>query len=245
MPQALFRKNDDLIDYYNSGSALLSGAVVITADRKFAIVNGLRGIAASESGTLAASGHADVAKVTGALSVGDRVFWNAAGDPVGGTAGTGALTGSAGNGYTFAGTVETAAASGDATVRILFGRAAGGTGDVASASVTATTGGATTGLIPASATFATVTSDSADKQISLPAGYVGKVLRILVGTTACELISAVAADKVNEVTVGATNELALTAEALYTCVYTKSGFWIVNGQTKLGAAQAALVPDAL
>ena len=113
------------------------------------------------------------------------------------------------------------------------------------ASVTATTGGGTTGLISAAATFVTVTSDSADKQISLPAGHVGKVLRILVGTTACELISAVAADKVNEVVVGATNELALTAEALYTCTYTKSGFWVVNGQTKLGAAQAALVPDAL
>ncbi len=44
-----------------------------------------------------------------------------------------------------------------------------------------------------------------------------------------------------------TAELALTAEALYTCVYTKSGFWIVTGLTKLGAAQAckelSLVPD--
>jgi hypothetical protein len=110
--------------------------------------------------------------------------------------------------------------------------------------VTATTGGATTGLIPAGASYVTVTSDNADKQISLPAGFVGQVLRILIGTTACELISAVAVDKVNEVTVGATNELALTAEALYTCVYTKSGFWIVTGLTKLGAAQAALVPDA-
>jgi hypothetical protein len=78
----------------------------------------------------------------------------------------------------------------------------------------------------------------------LPAGFIGQVLRILVGTTACELISAVAADKVNDVVVGATNELALTAEALYTCVYTQSGNWIVTGLTKLGAAQAALVPDA-
>jgi hypothetical protein len=112
------------------------------------------------------------------------------------------------------------------------------------AAVTATATGATTGLIPAGATFVTVTSTNADHQISLPAGYIGQVMRILVGTTACELISAVAADKVNEVVVGATNELALTAEALYTCIYTKSGFWIVTGLTKLGAAQAALVPDA-
>jgi hypothetical protein len=106
-------------------------------------------------------------------------------------------------------------------------------------------GGATTGLIPAGASFVTVTCDNADKQISLPAGTVGDVIRILVGGTACELISAVVADKVNEVQVGATNELALTAEALYTCTYTKSGFWIVTGETKLGARIAALVPDGL
>ena len=111
--------------------------------------------------------------------------------------------------------------------------------------VTATADGLTTGLITTGYNFVTVTSANASHQISLPAGTVGQVLRILVGTTGCELISAVAADKVNEVTVGATNELALTAEALYTCVYTKPGFWIVTGHTKLGAAQAALVPDAL
>ena len=111
--------------------------------------------------------------------------------------------------------------------------------------VTATTGGGTTGLIPAYAKIATVTSDSAAKQISLPAGQIGQELTIVVGTTACELISSVAADKVNEVVVGATNELALTAEAIYLCRYTKSGNWVVTGTTKLGAAIAALVPDSL
>jgi len=111
--------------------------------------------------------------------------------------------------------------------------------------VTATTGGGTTGLITTGYNFVTVTSDSADKQISLPAGVIGQSIDILIGATGCELFSVVAADKVNEVTVGATNELALTAEALYTCKYTKSGFWIVTGETKLGARIAALVPDAL
>ena len=112
--------------------------------------------------------------------------------------------------------------------------------------VTATTGGGTTGLITAGYNFVTVTSDSANKSISLPAATtIGQEIRILVGTTGCELLSAVAADKVNEVVVGATNELALTAEALYTCTCTKSGFWIVTGETKLGARIAALVPDAL
>jgi len=113
------------------------------------------------------------------------------------------------------------------------------------AAVTATTGGGTTGLIPAGASFVTVTSDSADKQISLPAGTIGDEIEILVGTTACELIAVTAGDKVNEVTVGATNELALVAESLYRCKYTKANRWIVTGLTKLGAVEAALVPDTL
>jgi hypothetical protein len=43
------------------------------------------------------------------------------------------------------------------------------------AAVTATVGGGTTGLIPAGASFVTVTSDNADKQISLPAATLTKL----------------------------------------------------------------------
>ena len=222
---------------YTPSVAVTGGDVVVQAG---VVGVATTDIAASDLGSLSVTGLKFVPKTTAAWTVGLPVHWNASGDPDSGTAGTGAAN-QLGNGV-YMGLAALAAASGDDRGYVLL-NAAGASG--ANSSVTATTGGATTGLIPASATFATVTSDDANKQISLPAGYVGKVLRILVGTTACELISAVAADKVNEVTVGATNELALTADALYTCVYTKSGFWIVNGQTKLGAAQAALVPDAL
>ena len=222
---------------YTPSVAVTGGDVVVQAG---VVGVATTDIAASDLGSLSVTGLKFVPKTTAAWTVGLPVHWNASGDPDSGTAGTGAAN-QLGNGV-YMGLAALAAASGDDRGYVLL-NAAGASG--ANSSVTATTGGATTGLIPASATFATVTSDDANKQISLPAGYVGKVLRILVGTTACELISAVAADKVNEITVGATNELALTAEALYTCVYTKSGFWIVNGQTKLGAAQAALVPDAL
>jgi len=116
---------------------------------------------------------------------------------------------------------------------------------IASTAVTATTGGGTTGLIPATSSFVTVTSDSADKQISLPAVSIGHKLTILVGATGCELISAVAAHKVNDVTVGATNEAALTATNMYECKYVATNTWVVVGYTKLGAVQAALVPDSL
>lgn len=117
---------------------------------------------------------------------------------------------------------------------------------VTTAAVTATTGGGTTGLIPAGRNvFVTVTSDSADKQISLPTGQVGDVIKVLVGATGCELIASVAADKVNDVVVGATNEAALTAENMYTCQYVATNKWVVVGLTKLGAVQSALVPNGL
>lgn len=114
-----------------------------------------------------------------------------------------------------------------------------------SVAVTATVGGGTTGLIPAGSSLVVVTSDNADKQISLPAASVGDEISILVGATGCELISAVAAHKVNDVVVGATNEAALTATNLYVCKYVATNTWVVVGYTKLGAVEAALVPDAL
>lgn len=101
--------------------------------------------------------------------------------------------------------------------------------------VTATTGGGTTGLIPANASYVEVTSDDANKQISLPAATVGDMIRIYVGATGCELISAVAAHKVNNVTVGATNELALAANTLYQAEYVVANTWVVTALTNVGA----------
>ena len=220
---------------YTSAAAVTGGDVIVQA--------GIVGISpvnadANKPVGLSLEGIYDVPKTTAAWVIGQPVFWDSAGNPDSGDAGSGAAN-QVGTGV-YMGIATAAADSGANTGRVLLNAPY----PARPVAVTATTGGGTTGLIPAGASYVTVTSDNADKQISLPAGYVGQVLRILVGTTACELISAVAADKVNEVTVGATNELALTAEALYTCVYTKSGFWIVTGLTKLGAAQAALVPDA-
>ena len=220
---------------YTSAAAVAGGDVIVQA--------GIVGISpvnadANKPVGLSLEGIYDVPKTTAAWVIGQPVFWDSAGNPDSGDAGSGAAN-QIGTGV-YMGIATAAADSGANTGRVLLNAPY----PLRPVAVTATTGGATTGLIPAGASYVTVTSDNADKQISLPAGYVGQVLRILLGTTACELISAVAADKVNEVTVGATNELALTAEALYTCVYTKSGFWIVTGLTKLGAAQAALVPDA-
>lgn len=232
---ALTYSDDDAIDY-TPASAVLGGTVVV--------LNGIIGItvtdiAANKKGSLAVEGLFKLPKTTAAIVRGLPVHWNPTGDPDNGTAGSGAAN-QLGVG-TYAGIAAEASGSGDDYAIVNLNAPT----NPSNAAVTATADGLTTGIIPGSATFVTVTSASANNQIALPAGHVGKVLRILVGTNGCEMISAVAADKVNEVVVGATNELALTADALYTCVYTKSGFWIVTGLTKLGAAQAALVPDAL
>jgi hypothetical protein len=111
--------------------------------------------------------------------------------------------------------------------------------------VTATVGGGTTGLIPAGAKHVTITSANAAHQVSLPAAVVGDKMTLFVGDDGCEVISVVAADEVNDVVVGATNELALVADSHYHFEYVAATKWIARGFTKLGADQAALVPDAL
>lgn len=116
--------------------------------------------------------------------------------------------------------------------------------DPSSVAVTATANGLTTGLIPATANFVTVTSANADHQISLPAATVGKTMTIKVGSTGCELIAVTAADKVNNVVVGATNEAALTANCTYYLQYVAANTWIMMGWTNLGAVETAIVPDA-
>ena len=109
---------------------------------------------------------------------------------------------------------------------------------------TVTTNGDGTGLITQSTKFVAVTSDLNTKRLSLPAAEVGDIIIIRTPAVGCELVSAVAGHKINDVVVGATNELALAADSTFRCEYVKLNTWIVRGFTKLGADLAALVPDA-
>lgn len=111
--------------------------------------------------------------------------------------------------------------------------------------VTATTGGATTGLIPANASVVVVTSDSANKQITLPAPVVGMQTTIIVGATGCELIATGSSVKINDVVCSATNEAALAADTHYVCTCISATEWIMVGYTKLGAVDTAVIPDTL
>lgn len=78
-----------------------------------------RAILANVLGAIAIRGIYEGVKITGALAAGVPLWWDPAGNPVGGTAGTGAITGTVGALTIFLGYSTHAAASGDAIVRFV------------------------------------------------------------------------------------------------------------------------------
>jgi predicted RecA/RadA family phage recombinase len=113
--QALFYQAGDAIDY-TPDTAKSAGDVVQVAGILGVVSTDL---AAGEKGSLHVNSVMDVVKVTGAIAQGAVVNWNATGDPVGGTAGSGAATAGAGVPMGFA--VE-AAGSSDTRVKVLLAR---------------------------------------------------------------------------------------------------------------------------
>jgi hypothetical protein len=110
--------------------------------------------------------------------------------------------------------------------------------------VTATANGLDAGIIPAGASVAVVTSDDANKIVTLPAPVVGHVVRIIVGATGCELRTVASSNvAINDVDSDGTNELALAADSHFICECISATEWIVRGFSNLGADLAALVPD--
>ena len=110
--------------------------------------------------------------------------------------------------------------------------------------VTATTDGLTTGLVSITARHVTVTSDDANKIVTLPAAVAGKVIMLYVGATGCEIRTPAASNvKINNVDSDGTNELAIPATSLVRFVCVGASDWIATAVDELGAAIAALVPD--
>lgn len=117
MTQATYRAVGRSIDY-TPGAAVSAGDVVVQ--------NNLVGIAAvdieaNRLGALHVEGIFDVAKASGGINAGASVFWDADGNPLGGTAGTGAATTTA-EGNTYMGWAVEAAGVSDTTVRVLLVR---------------------------------------------------------------------------------------------------------------------------
>lgn len=108
-----FDKEPDAIDY--TPTADVAAGVPVAQGNLVGITK--RAIAANQLGALAMKGVYYGVKVTGAIAAGDELWWDPAGNPVGGTAGSGAITGTVGALTIFLGYAIQAAASGDATVR--------------------------------------------------------------------------------------------------------------------------------
>lgn len=99
---------------YTPNAAVAAGAIVLLGSM---VCVAPSAIAANALGALAIGGVWDVAKITGAIAAGAGVFWKAAGDPVGGTAGSGAASGLNADGLPM-GVAVAAAGSSDTTVRV-------------------------------------------------------------------------------------------------------------------------------
>ena len=111
--------------------------------------------------------------------------------------------------------------------------------------VTATADGLTTGVIAAGTGAVSVTSDDVNKIITLPTSVVGQQIMIYLGATGCELRTvALSNETINTVDSDGTNELALVAAGVFTCVCQAANKWVIYGWTSAGAAIATLTPDA-
>ena len=113
MAKAKFIQTGNAIDY-TPGAAVSAGDVVAIGSNTIAIAK--LDIAANVLGTLATRGVFDGVKATGAISLGDAIYWDADGDPVGGVAGSGAFT-TTPTGNLYAGRAVAAALEAGTTVR--------------------------------------------------------------------------------------------------------------------------------
>ncbi|MBR9800266.1 DUF2190 family protein [bacterium] len=115
MAQAVRFASGGEIDH-TPDSAVSAGDVVVVGSNLVGIAN--RAIAASALGALAMEGVFTVVKDSSNVSEGDSLYWDADGDPVGGTAGSGALTKTA-TGNTYFGPAIEDAGVGVGTVKTL------------------------------------------------------------------------------------------------------------------------------
>lgn len=115
MAQATYRQPGGTINY-TPGSVVTAGDVVVQGARCCVAPND---IAADVLGALNTGGVYDVVKVTGVFAVNAALYWDADGDPLGGTAGTGCLT-TVSTANTFFGFAVVAAAETDTTVRVVL-----------------------------------------------------------------------------------------------------------------------------
>jgi predicted RecA/RadA family phage recombinase len=111
--QATFVQEGCSVDHTPSGAVDAGDVVVVNGHIRIAKLP----IAASALGALASGGLFKVVKDSSNISDGNALYWDADGDPVGGTAGTGAISTTSTN-NTFFGFAQEDAGTGVATVKV-------------------------------------------------------------------------------------------------------------------------------
>ncbi len=144
--QATLVQEGQRIDY-TPQTAVAAGAVIVLG-ALVAIAH--RAIEAAKAGALAVEGVFDVVKANVAIAEGVALYWDADGDPMGGTAGSGAATTTAA-GNTYMGLSIVAAPAGDAKVRLRLGGAGSITAQVVNGLSTILADPGNAGAIPVAA----------------------------------------------------------------------------------------------
>jgi len=111
---AKFIQEGKSIDY-TPASAVTAGDLVVVGE---IIGVAARDIAANKLGALMVEGVIEERKDASVIAIGDRLYWDPVGNPVGLTAGTGALTKSPSGAAIYAGIAVAAALTGDANARV-------------------------------------------------------------------------------------------------------------------------------
>jgi predicted RecA/RadA family phage recombinase len=188
--QATFIQEGHAIDH-TPGGPVAAGQVVVQGS--------LIGVAktpieANRLGAIAVRGIFDVVKANEQISLGAAVYWDADGDPYGGTPSTGALTTSAG-GNIFVGFTMAAAEATDPTVRVVWSGPLAVTNTVHNALTAAITDPGDAGAIPVtdSGTCPLVTTEVGGETRTLAAPtYAGQLLALAMKTDGGDCVVACA-----------------------------------------------------
>lgn len=192
---------------YTPVSAVSAGAVVVIGGR---IGVATQAIAASEAGTLAVEGRFKICKDATVFALNDNVFWDAVGDPVGGTADSGAAS-AAGAGV-YAGVCTAAAATGDAYVEVEINEVTARK----PTSTAAATGSSQADAVQIGEGLVLVTAGDATKGCLLPAAVAGKEVMVKNGAAAILKVYPASGDVIN----GLSANAAISLAANVCCTFT-------------------------
>lgn len=211
---AVLRSSDCSIDY-TPGSAKTAGDVVVIGTNLIGITTS--DIAADTLGSLAVEGIFNVPKDASAVTVGLPLYWDADGDPVGGTAGSGAFSTNSALGP-FAGFALEAAGTGvgdcDMLLRSVDSSTVGNFTAIPSATVAAT-GSAQGDAAAITSGFTRVTAADGTKGVKLPAAVAGTVAIVKNNTAAVLKVYPNTSDAINALSADAAISMASLTSAVF------------------------------